>query len=156
MLLSLATFLNAEISNDIALTIGYNKFNDPEILRKSQNFYGIRAGVYKNGKYGLQLGYEKAKDVNCQKLHFKRTFLNALVISKQPYEFNPYALLSIGYEQSNIHRFKPDQVFIGAGVGVKKTFAQGFNAFIESRILKKLKTQDKDTITTLGIGYSLK
>jgi hypothetical protein len=59
--------------------------------------------------YGLQLGYEKAKDVNCQSLHFKRTYLNALMILEQPHQFNPYGVLTVGYENSNIHRFKPSQ-----------------------------------------------
>lgn len=156
LLLSLATFLHAKIETDIALTIGYNKFDDPEFLKKADNFYGVRAGIYKNSTYGLQLGYEKAKDVNCQSLHFKRTYLNMLMISNQPHQFNPYGVVTVGYENSNIHRFKPSQAFVGAGIGVKKSLPQNLHAFVESRVLKKLKSHDTDVITTLGIGYTLK
>jgi len=156
IILSITTFLQATISTEVALTIGHNKFDDPEFLKNSQNFYGIRASVLKNNIYGLEVGYEKAKDVNCQNLHFKRTYINTLIITNQPHQFNPYAMLTMGYEKSNIHRFKPSQAFMGVGLGIKKSLPQNFNTFIESRIIKKLKSHDTDIITTLGIGYVLK
>ena len=156
LLLSMTLFLQAEISTEIGLTIGYNKFDDPEILKKSKNFHGFKVGIYQDESYGIEVGYEKANDVNCQKLNFKRTYLNAVAISKQPHKFNPYALLTVGYEQSNIHRFKPSQTFVGAGVGIKKSLLKNFNAFSEAKIIKKLKSNDTDIITTLGVGYALK
>ena len=148
--------LFAEIQTDIALTMGYNKFDDPEFLKKAQTFYGVRASVYKDRTYGLQLGYEKAKDVNCQNLHFKRTYLNGLMLLEQPHQFNPYGVVTVGYEKSTVHRFKPNQTFVGLGIGVKKNLPLNLNTFIETRVLKKLKTHDTDIITTLGIGYYLK
>jgi len=155
-IVTIINILSAQIQTDVAVTIGYNKFDDPEFLKKSQKFYGVRASIYKNKTYGLQLGYEKAKDVNCQNLHFKRTYLNGLMILEQPHQFNPYGVATIGYENSNVHRFKPNQAFVGIGVGIKKNLPLNLNTFIETRVLKKLKTHDTDIITTLGIGYYLK
>ena len=156
LIVSLTAILSAEISTDIALTFGYNRFDDPEILKKSKNFYGAKMGVYKDGIYGLQIGYEQADDVNCQELDFKRTYLNGVLILKQPYQFRTYAMATVGYEESNIEYFKPNQTFVGAGLGVKKILYKDFNVFVETRVLKKIKSHDKDIITGIGVGYSFK
>jgi len=156
ILILFTSLLDAEISADIALTIGYNKFDDPELLRDSKRFYGFRAGAYQDGIYALQVGYEQANGVNCQGLNFKRTYINALIIIPQRHQFNSYGIATLGYEDSNIHRFKPSQLFVGAGLGIRKEFLQDFNAFFESKILKKLKNHDMDIVTTVGMGYYIK
>ncbi len=150
----MTSLLFAQTERDIAFTTGYNKFDDPNFLREGRFFFGIRGGVYQDN-YGYQLGYEHAQGANCQGLNLKRIYANALMISKQPNGLNPYGLLSAGYEMSNIHEHKPDQTFIGAGVGLRKSLSPNVNGFIETRILRKLKSDDTDIITTLGLAYAL-
>ncbi len=150
----MTSLLFAQTERDVAFTTGYNKFDDPDYLRKGRFFFGIRGGVYQNG-YGYQLGYEHAQGANCQGLNLKRIYANALMISKQQSGLNPYGLLSAGYEMSNIHDHKPDQTFIGAGVGLRKSLSQNVNGFVETRVLRKLKSDDTDIITTLGLAYAL-
>jgi hypothetical protein len=147
--------LFAQNQSDIAFTAGYNKFDDPLMLREHRGFYGIRGGVYQDNGFGLQLGYEQANGANCQGLDLKRYYANALLQSTQAGKLKPYGLLSLGYETSNIHEHKPDQTFIGAGVGVRYALAQNVNGFIETRVLRKLKSDDTDIITTLGLAYVL-
>lgn len=144
--------LFAETQRDIAFTAGYNKFDDPKYLREGRFFFGIRGGVYQDN-YGYQLGYEHAQGANCQGLNLKRIYANALMISKQANGINPYGLLSAGYEMSNIHEHKPDQTFLGLGVGLRKSLSQNVNGFIETRVLRKLKSDDTDIITTAGLAY---
>jgi len=150
----MTTLLFAQTERDIAFTTGYNKFDDPDYLRKGRFFFGIRGGVYQDN-YGYQLGYEHAQGANCQGLNLKRIYANALMISKQPNGLNPYGLLSAGYEMSNIHEHKPDQTFIGIGAGLRKSLSPNVNGFIETRVLRKLKSDDTDIITTLGLAYAL-
>jgi len=154
-LLSIATFLFSQTESDVGLTLGYNKFNDPNFLRKHRNFYGIRGGVYQDNGFGFQLGYEQANGANCKGLNFKRVYINALAIANQPNGINPYALLSTGYESSSIHEHKPSQLFIGAGAGIRKSLTPVINGFIEARVLRKLKSDDTDIITTVGFAYAL-
>jgi hypothetical protein len=146
--------LFAQSESDIAFTTGYNKFDDPNFLRKGRFFFGIRGGIYQDG-YGFQLGYERAQGANCQGLNLDRIYTNALAISNQPNGIRPYALLSGGYESSNIHEHKPSQAFIGAGVGIRKSFTPNMNGFLESRVLRKLKSDDTDIITTVGLALAL-
>ena len=150
----MTSLLFSQTERDIALTIGDNNFDDPEFLRKDRFFFGIRGGVYQDN-YGYQVGYEQANGANCKGLDLKRIYANALMTSKQPSGLNPYGLLSAGYEMSNIHEHKPDQTFIGAGVGLRKSLSQSVNGFIETRVLRKLKSDDTDIITTLGLAYSI-
>ena len=147
--------LFAQTKSDIALTSGYNKFDDPAFLKGSRYFVGIRGGIYQDNGFGYQLGFEKANGANCQGLNLTRIYANGLFISKQSNGFNPYGVLSGGYEMSNIEEHKPDQVFIGAGVGVRKGLSQHVNGFVETRVLRKLKSNDTDIITTLGLAYAL-
>jgi hypothetical protein len=154
-LLSIATFLFSQTESDIGLTVGYNKFNDTNFLRKHRNFYGIRSGFYQDNGYGFQLGYEQANGANCKGLNLKRVYVNALAIANQPNGIKPYALLSTGYESSSIHEHKPSQLFIGAGVGIRKALTPVINGFLEARVLRKLKSDDTDIITTVGFAYAL-
>lgn len=147
--------LVAETKSDIALTTGYNKFDDPEFLKGSRYYVGIRGGVYQDNGFGYQLGYEQANGANCQGLNLRRFFTNALFISKQPNGFHPYGVLSAGYEMSNIDEHKPNQLFLGAGVGLRKGLSKQVNGFIETRVLRKSKSDDTDIITTLGLAYAL-
>jgi hypothetical protein len=151
----MTSLLFAQTERDIAFTTGYNKFDDPEYLRNGRFFFGIRGGVYQDNGYGFQLGYEQANGANCQGLNLKRIYTNALMISKQPNGLNPYGLLSAGYEMSNIHDHKPDQTFIGIGAGLRKSLTPNVNGFVETRVLRKLKSDDTDIITTLGLAYAL-
>jgi len=154
-LLSIATFLFSQTEKDVGLTIGYNKFNDSNFLRDHRKFYGIRGGVYQDNGYGFQLGYEQANGANCKGLDLKRVYINALALSNQPKGIKPYALLSVGYENSSIHKHKPSQLFIGAGAGIRKALTPAINGFLESRILRKLKSDDTDIITTVGLSLAL-
>jgi len=154
-LLSIATFLFSQTESDIAFTAGYNKFDDPSLLRKHRDFYGIRSGVYQDNGYGIQIGYEQANGANCQGLNLKRLYINTLFIAKEPNGIKPYALLSAGYEISNIEEHKPSQLFIGAGAGIRKALTPVVNGFIEARVLRKLKSYDTDIITTVGFAYAL-
>ncbi len=150
----MTSLLFSQTERDIAFTVGDNNFDDPEFLRKDRFFFGIRGGVYQDN-YGYQLGYEQANGANCQGLNLKRIYANALMISNQPSGLNPYGLLSAGYEMSNIHEHKPDQTFLGVGVGLRKSLSQNVNGFVETRVLRKLKSDDTDIITTLGLAYAL-
>lgn len=100
----MTSLLFAQTEQDIAFTTGYNKFDDPDYLRKGRFFFGIRGGVYQYN-YGYQLGYEHAKGANCQGLNLKRIYANALMISKQPNGLNP------------------DQTFVGLGAGLRKSLS---------------------------------
>jgi hypothetical protein len=150
----LSGLLYAGGSSDVAFTTGYNKFDDPDYLRKGRFFFGIRGGVYQDN-YGFQLGYERAKGANCQGLNLDRIYTNALLISDQKTGIKPYGLFSAGYEMSNIHEHKPSQLFMGVGAGVRAELTPKVNGFIETRILRKLKSDDTDIITTLGVAYAL-
>jgi len=147
--------LFADVYSDIAITVGHNEFDDPEFLKGHKEFYGIRAGFYPNENYGVQVGYEFANDANCQNLDLKRGYLNGVGQMKVSKNVSLYALATVGYESSNIHRFKPSQTFVGAGAGAKYHMSPNVNGFVESRILKKLKSKDTDVITSVGLAYQL-
>ena len=151
----MTSLLVAQPQSDIAITYGYNKFDDPLMLRDARGFYGIRGGVYQDNGVGFQLGYEQAKGANCQGLNLNRIYANALLQSTQVGRLKPYGLLSLGYETSNIAEHKPNQTFIGVGVGVRYALAQNINGFLETRVLRKLKSDDTDIITTLGLAFAL-
>jgi hypothetical protein len=154
----LTSTLFSQIPIDIALTIGYNKFDDPEFLIDNSRFYGVRVTTQPIKNYRVELGYEKATDVNCQGLNLTRAYVNGIVEYKEStlLKIKPYILGTVGYEDSNIHRFKPSQIFVGAGLGIKKDLPKNFNSFIETRVIQKLESHDTDIITTLGIGYHVK
>ncbi len=146
-------FLFAQTRSDISLTAGYNKFDDPDFLRDHRMFYGIRAGFYQPDGIGLQLGYEQANGANCQGLNLKRFFANGLYLVPTQSRLKPYGIATLGYEHSNISRHKPSQLFVGAGAGLRTSFTPRIDGFVEMRILRKLKSDDTDIITTVGVGY---
>ncbi len=155
LLLWTVTLLFAQQQTDIALTAGYNRFHDPSFLRRSKIFYGIRAGTYIQKETMLQLGYSYARNCNCKGLTLQRLFVNALRFAPQPTPgIKPYAIATAGYEISSIHAHKPNQLFLGIGGGLRFALTPPMDAFLETRVLKKLQTGDHDLITTLGIAYN--
>jgi hypothetical protein len=151
----LTSLLFADVYSDIAITIGHNEFDDPEFLKSHKEFYGVRAGFYPSEAYGIQVGYEIANDANCQKLNLKRVYVNGVTQLEINEAIDIYGLATVGHESSNIHRFKPSQAFIGAGVGAKYHMSSNINGFLETRILQKLESKDTDVITSIGLSYTL-
>jgi len=145
----------AQTKSDVSITAGYNKFDDPEFLKSGVFFYGIRGGIYQDNGYGVQVGFEHATGANCVGLDLNRFYTNGIYMPQTSSSFKPYALASLGYETSNIHEHKPSQLFVGGGVGVRKKISQNLDGYIETRLLKKLKSSDVDIITTLGISLAL-
>ncbi len=152
VLVLLASLALAKTESDVALTVGYNKFDDPEWLYKNRNFYGIRAGIYQDDRYGFQAGYEYTNSANCQGLKLKRFYTNALIMTKLENGLKPYALGTLGYETSS-KVYRPSQAFVGIGGGLKYDINENFNLFLETRALKSLKSEDITIATTLGVGY---
>ena len=148
----LASLALAKMESDVALTIGYNKFDDPEWLYKHRDYYGIRAGVYQDDRFGLQAGYEYTNSANCVGLKLKRFYTNALLMTKLENGLKPYALGTLGYETSS-EDYRPSQTFVGLGGGLKYDINENFNVFLETRALKSLKTKDVTIATTFGVGY---
>ncbi len=150
----MTTILFAQPQTDISLTVGYNKFNDSDFLRRFRNFYGIRVGVYQYNNSAIQFGYEQANGANCKGLDLKRFYLNGIrYLRPLSGNIKPYGVVTGGYELSNIHAYKPNQLFAGLGAGIRVTLNPRFYSFLESRVLKKIQTGDTDIITTAGIAY---
>ncbi len=149
-----APILFAQTEMDIALTLSNNKFDDSFIFPPSKVFTGVRVGVYQDKTYGMQLGYEYKNNINCSGINLKRVYANALAQMNLSKESNLYAIGTLGYETSSIKRQKPNQTVYGAGVGAKYHFTPNINGFVEARFLNKKETKDRDSITTLGVGYT--
>lgn len=146
--------LFAQTEVDVAVTASNNKFDDPVIFPPSKVFTGIRVGVYQDKTYGMHLGYEYKNNINCSGINLKRVYANAIAQMNLTKESNIYAIGTLGYETSSIERQKPNQTVYGAGIGAKYYFTPNINAFLEAKFLNKKETKDRDTITTLGIGYT--
>ncbi|HIP46402.1 MAG TPA: hypothetical protein EYG95_02450 [Campylobacterales bacterium] len=145
----------AKTESDVSLTVGYNKFDDPEYLYKHRSYYGVRAGIYQDDRFGLQLGYEQTNSANCIGLKLKRYYTNALVMTKLKNGLMPYGVGTLGYETSSADAdYRPSQAFVGIGAGMKYLIDDNFNIFLETRALKSLKTEDMTIATTLGLGYT--
>ncbi len=154
----LFTFLSTLLyggSSDIAFTAGYNKFDDPDFLRSGRAFFGIRGGVYQDDGFGAQVGFEYANGANCQGLNLSRFYANGVYMPDSLSSIKPYGVVTIGYEISNIEEHKPSQLFIGGGVGIRKSLSENMDGFIETRVLQKLTSSDTDIITTLGVSLAL-
>lgn len=151
------SMLFAQNSSDIAVTATENYFHGDALnyLRKHKVFYGIRYGTYQSNGYGFQLGYEQAQAVNCKGLDLKRVYANALYMPHVKGKIHPYGLVTLGYEKSNIKRFLPSQLFIGAGAGLRASITPAVNAFVEAAVHLKPKSSDTDVITTIGLAYVL-
>jgi hypothetical protein len=157
LLLLSSGILSAKTWNETAITVGKNKFDNPEMLKSYNNFYGIRTTVYddkyyENG-YGLQFGYELGRDSNCKDLDLSRIYTNLVINAPSLEGLTPYALIGAGYEISNKEIFTPSQGYLSAGIGAKYTFKNNLFAFIESRIINKLDSDNTDYISTMGLGY---
>jgi hypothetical protein len=151
----LSGLLFAGTKSDVAFTAGYNKFDDPTFLRSGHMAYGIRGGMYMDNGLGYQLGFEHISNANCKGLKLNRIYANALMTSQQQAKLKPYGLVTVGYETSSVHEHKPSQLFVGAGVGLKYAMTPHVNAFVETRVLQKLRSHDSDVITTVGLSYAL-
>jgi len=151
----LSGLLFAQTKSDVAFTAGYNKFNDSVFLKDGHMAYGIRGGSYKDNGLGYQLGFEHIPDANCKGLKLNRIYTNLVLMSPAKIKLKPYGLVTAGYEISSIHEHKPSQLFMGAGAGLRYELTPKVNAFIETRVLQKLKTDDTDIVTTLGVAYAL-
>ncbi len=150
----LASLALAKTQSDVALTLGYNKFDDPEYLYPHRNYYGVRVGVYQDDSMGLQLGYEQTNSANCIGLKLKRYYANALLMTTLNNGLIPYGVGTLGYETSSADGvYRPSQAFVGIGAGVKYDMGRDFNIFLETRALKSVETEDVTYATTLGLGY---
>ncbi len=150
---SVATLTLAQTTTDIALTGAYEKFDDEYYLSYPGHFYGLRGGMYIDNSYGFQIGYEHANRANCKGLKLNKTYLNALLMHEVSHGTTPYLLGTFGYETSSIEDHKPSQSIAGVGAGVRLDLKNNFGAFAETRLLKRLKTDDTDIETTLGLSY---
>ncbi len=147
-----ASVMFAKSESDIALTWGYNSFNDDTTLYGATAFYGLRAGIYPSENLGLQFGYEQTNHGNCQGLKLKRYYTNALLQTDIGNGLKPYALGTLGYETSS-KEYRPSQTFAGVGAGLKYVVDKNFNIFLETRALKSLKSDDVTYASTFGVGY---
>ena len=143
-------------SIETALTMGNNVFDQPSCLLAHKRIYGIRAGIYNNTGLGLLLGYERANDVNCPECpnsdiqRFSGSIVQEML---SPVKLVPYAMATVGYEESSNEKTSPDQFFAGLGAGIKYRFTENFNAFADLRALRKFDSDTTDIVTTFGIAY---
>ena len=146
----------AQNKTDIALTMGNNVFDHPACLLWHKKLYGIRGGVYNENGLGLQLGYERANDVNCPDCpdaDLQRFYANIVQEMATSTPLTPYGLVSLGYEDSSNEDVSPDQFFAGLGAGLKYNFSDNFNAFIDLKALRKFDIDKTNIMTTLGLAY---
>ncbi len=149
----LTSSLFASTQSDVALTWGYNNFNeDDATLYDTASYYGVRAGFYTDQNVGLQLGYEQTNSGNCQGLKLKRFYTNAIIQTEIQQGLKPYLVGTLGYETSSAE-YRDSQPFLGIGAGLKYALANNFNLFIEARALRNLTSEDTTFSTTAGVGY---
>ena len=150
----LSTLLTASLLNaaDVELQlVGGKNFvdRDKTSLYNDANTIGVRTNIFVNPNNGIQLAYDKLKDVNGTK-DYHRYSINYIHEQKDNCsKVHPFILLGAGYENGD-----KNQAFFNAGVGASTELTKNLNLIAEIKGIRK-HNRDFDINTNIGLGLEL-
>ena len=110
---------------------------------------GVRNNIFVNQNNGVQLAYDRLKDVNGT-LDFHRYSINYIHEQKDnDSKIHPFVLIGAGYEDGD-----ENQAFVNAGVGASAELTNNINLIAEIKGIKK-HNNDFDVNTNIGLGLKV-
>ncbi len=144
-----ASLLNAA---DVELQlVGGKNFvdRDKTSLLNDANTIGVRTNIFVNPNNGIQLAYDRLKDVNAT-TDYHRYSINYIHEQKNNCsKVHPFILLGAGYEDGD-----DNQAFFNAGVGASTELSKHINLIAEIKGIRK-HNNDFDINTNIGLGLKL-
>ncbi len=123
--------------------------NDKTSTYDDSTVLGVRNNIFVNQNNGVQLAYDRLKDVNGT-LDFHRYSVNYIHEQKDNNsKIHPFVLLGAGYEDSD-----ENQAFFDAGIGASAELTNKVNLIAEIKGIKK-HNNDFDVNTNIGLGLKI-
>lgn len=146
----LATSLLNAVEGEIQVVGGKNFVDrDKTSVYNDANTLGVRTNVFVNTNNGIQLAYDRLKDVNGTK-DYHRYSINYIHEQKDNNSnVHPFLLLGAGYEDGD-----ENQAFFNAGVGATVEISKNVNLVAEIKGIRK-HNNDVDINTNLGLGLKI-
>ena len=120
--------------------------NDKTSVYNDSNVLGVRNNIFVNQNNGIQLSYDRLKDVNATN-DFHRYSINYIHEQKDNCsKIHPFILLGAGYEDGD-----ENQAFFNAGIGASTEITNHINLIAEIKGIKK-HNNDFDINTNIGLG----
>ncbi len=119
---------------------------DKTSIYNDANVLGVRTNLFVSKNNGLQLAYDRLKDVNGTK-DYHRYSINYIHEQKENCsKVHPFILLGAGYEDGD-----ENQAFFNAGLGASTELTNHINLVAEIKGIKK-HDNDFDINTNIGLG----